>query len=100
MIIKEKKALQFTIKCLIKIGLKKNDAEHVSKLLVKADMSNHFSHGILRIIQYFHMTKKKIYSTIKKPKIINNGSYLAINGNRSFGQIAMKFACQNIKKTK
>jgi len=99
MLIKQKTAKQFTQYFLKKTGLGKRDNDLVSESLIRADMSNHFSHGIIRLIQYYKMVKKGIYKINRSPKIkkkMNN--FLHVEGNRVFGQIAMNFACRSIIK--
>ena len=61
MLIKEKKISNFSNLFLTKLGMNRKDSKLVSKLLVKSDMSQHFSHGVIRLVQYYNMVKNKIY---------------------------------------
>lgn len=97
MLIKEKKISNFSNLFLTKLGMNRKDSKLVSKLLVKSDMSQHFSHGVIRLVQYYNMVKNKIYRIKGKPKIKIKGKFMVIDGQRSFGQITMNHACQKIK---
>ena len=67
MLIDKKKIFNFSKYILEKIGLNRPDANIIAELLIKADMSNHFSHGTIRLIQYHNMVENGIYSVKKKP---------------------------------
>jgi LDH2 family malate/lactate/ureidoglycolate dehydrogenase len=97
--IKKEKAIQFSNKFLTKLGLSKNNSAIVSKNLVKSDMCNHFSHGINRLIQYYHGINNGIYKINAKPKISKKDkNFILINSNHCLGQIAMNVACETIIK--
>ena len=96
MFIEKNKILKFTKFILNKIGLNSNDASLIAAMLVKADMCKHFSHGTIRLIQYYNKVKSGVYSTKNKPLIKYRNNFTYVDGNRSFGQIAMKFACKSI----
>ncbi len=98
MLIKEKKISNFSNLFLTKLGMNRKDSKLVSKLLVKSDMSQHFSHGVIRLVQYYNMVKNKIYRIKGEPKIKIKGKFMVIDGQRSFGQITMNHACQKIKE--
>ena len=51
MLIKEKKINIFANSFLTKLGMNKKDSKLVSKLLVRSDMSKHFSHGVIRLVR-------------------------------------------------
>lgn len=97
MLIREKKINSFANLFLTKLGMNKEDSKLVSKLLVKSDMSKHFSHGVIRLVQYYNMVKKKIYKTKIKPKIKIKGKFMVIDGQRSFGQVTMNYTCKKIR---
>lgn len=97
MLIKEKKINIFANSFLTKLGMNKKDSKLVSKLLVRSDMSKHFSHGVIRLVQYYNMVRKKIYKTKVKPTTKIKGKFMVIDGRRSFGQVTMNYACKNIK---
>lgn len=99
MLIDKKKIFNFSKYILEKIGLNRPDSNIIAELLIKADMSNHFSHGTIRLIQYHNMVENGIYSVKKKPILKKKDSFLNIDGKRSFGQITMMHACKSIIKT-
>ena len=99
MIVSHKKIINFAIKFLSKLGLKKNQSQVVAKLLVKSDMCKHYSHGINRLFQYYNSVANDIIRVKSKPAIKQrNANFNLINGNHAFGQLVMDFACKNIIK--
>ena len=74
-------------------GSPPEEAELVSTRLLKADLTGHPSHGLIRIPTYMRMLR---YDWIKpgvKPEFIrDNGPTALINGNRSYGQIGAEKA--------
>jgi LDH2 family malate/lactate/ureidoglycolate dehydrogenase len=74
-------------------GSPQDEAELVSARLLKADLTGHPSHGIIRVPMYMRMLR---YDWIKpgvKPEFIrDNGPTALINGNRSYGQVGAEKA--------
>ena len=50
MLIKPNKVFNFAKSCLKKLNLDEKKSSRIAELLVKSDMSNHFSHGVIRLI--------------------------------------------------
>lgn len=98
MLIKPNKVFNFAKSFLKKLNLGEKKSSRIAELLVKSDMSNHFSHGVIRLIQYHNMVKDKIYKPRNDPSAKKKGSLLLVDGNRAFGQVSMHFACEKIKK--
>ena len=67
MLIKPNKVFNFAKSCLKKLNLDEKKSSRIAELLVKSDMSNHFSHGVIRLIQYHNMVKDKIYKPSNDP---------------------------------
>ncbi len=77
-------------------------AERIARLLVKANVAGHPSHGVIRLKQYVEAIKIGNIDPQAKPAIeVDTPGYANVNGNRSFGQIAATFAMDvAIKKAK
>ncbi|WP_240377369.1 Ldh family oxidoreductase [Bacillus piscicola] len=89
----------FCSKILQKIGLTKNDAEHVSSLLVEADLRDHSTHGVVRLATYVDLVKHNVINTQPNIKVVSDRKATGtIDGDHGFGQIiaskAMDLAIQ------
>lgn len=99
MIVSHKKVINFAIKFLCKLGLKKKQSQIIAKLLVNSDMCKHYSHGVNRLFQYYNSVANGIIKIKTKPTIEQKiANFNLINGNHTFGQLVMDYACKNIIK--
>lgn len=89
-------------KIFLAAGASADEAQLVSRLLVKANLVGHDSHGVIRIIQYVNEIERGIIKPCAKIEIVRESSSSAIlNGNWGFGQvIATKAMEKAIEKAK
>ena len=74
-------------------GSPQDEAELVSTRLLKADLTGHPSHGIIRIPTYMRMLRYDLIKPGVTPEFIrDNGPTALINGNRSYGQVGAEKA--------
>jgi LDH2 family malate/lactate/ureidoglycolate dehydrogenase len=74
-------------------GSPQDEAELVSTRLLKADLTGHPSHGIIRIPMYMRMLRNDWIKPGVKPEFIrDSGPTALINGNRSYGQVGAEKA--------
>ncbi len=74
-------------------GSPQDEAELVSTRLLKADLTGHPSHGIIRIPMYMMMLRRDLIKPGVTPEFIrDNGPTALINGNRSYGQVGAEKA--------
>jgi LDH2 family malate/lactate/ureidoglycolate dehydrogenase len=74
-------------------GSPQAEAELVSTRLLKADLTGHPSHGIIRIPMYMMMLRYDLIKPGVTPEFIHdNGPTALINGNRSYGQVGAERA--------
>jgi len=79
------------------LGAPAGNADLVAKLLVKANLVGHDSHGIIRIPSYVENIKKKALDPKASIRIIrNNGATMLVDGRWGFGQVA---AWRTMEKT-
>ena len=79
------------------------EAELVSTRLLKANLTGHDSHGIIRLHQYMDMQRAGTLQPGRKVEFLkDNGSTAVLTGHRGFGQTianeAMKIAIQRAKE--
>jgi LDH2 family malate/lactate/ureidoglycolate dehydrogenase len=74
-------------------GSPKEEAALVSSRLLKADLTGHPSHGIIRIPSYMTMIGIKWINPGAVPEVISNkGPTALMNGHRSYGQVGAEQA--------
>ncbi|MBW2622276.1 MAG: Ldh family oxidoreductase [Deltaproteobacteria bacterium] len=74
-------------------GSPQAEAELVSTRLLKADLTGHPSHGIIRIPMYMMMLRRDLIKPGVTPEFIrDHGPTALINGNRSYGQVGAEKA--------
>ncbi len=100
MILKEKKIKKFIKLFLEKLNVPGENAKIISKYLVEADMSGHYSHGINRIFQYENAIKNKVIVCNSKIRLKQKGNFLEVDGKFNFGQIVMTEVCKYLKRKK
>lgn len=84
-------------------GSPAEEAELVSTRLLKANLTGHDSHGIIRLHQYMDNLRAGVIKPGQKVEIVkDNGSTAVLTGHRGFGQTianeAMKIAIQRAKE--
>ena len=68
-------------------------AKHVAQHLVKANLSGHDSHGVIRIPAYVSQIKGGRIVADGRPEVIEQGASSAVvDGKRGFGQVAASYA--------
>ena len=68
-------------------------SQHVAQHLVKANLSGHDSHGVIRIPAYVSQIKGGRLVADGRPEVIQQGdSSAVVDGKRGFGQVAASFA--------
>jgi uncharacterized oxidoreductase len=92
MIISHKKLYSIVKKKFIKFGVKKHDAEKVSKALVLADLKGHPSHGVLRSLDYINKIKDSKINLNPKISVVRKNDIAMIDGDWGFGQLIMSKA--------
>jgi LDH2 family malate/lactate/ureidoglycolate dehydrogenase len=76
-------------------GAAREVAEWVSKLLVKANLVGHDSHGVIRVIQYVKAIQKGEVNPDAKTEVVRETRASALlNGNWGFGQVVAKKAME------
>jgi uncharacterized oxidoreductase len=74
-------------------GSPQAEADLVATRLLKADLTGHPSHGIIRIPLYMMMLRYDVIKPGVTPEFIrDNGPTALINGNRSYGQVGAEKA--------
>jgi LDH2 family malate/lactate/ureidoglycolate dehydrogenase len=74
-------------------GTPQDLAKHVAQHLVKANLSGHDSHGVIRIPAYVTQIKGGRVVADGRPEVIQQGASSAVvDGKRGFGQVAASFA--------
>ncbi len=82
-------------KIFLAAGAPHEDAEWVSKLLVKANLVGHDSHGVIRIMQYVRAIQKGDINPNAKTEVVKETRASAlVNGNWGFGQIVARKAME------
>lgn len=76
-------------------GAPLDHAQHVAESLVRANLTGHDSHGVIRTMQYISSIKDGIINPVAKPAITRQtGVVTMVDGQRSFGQIGAKYAME------
>jgi uncharacterized oxidoreductase len=91
-------------KIFVALGTPKEDAHLISKLLVKANLTGHDSHGVIRIPLYVQWIEEGIIKPKANPKVIKETiSTALIDGDKGFGQVVatkgMKLAIEKAKES-
>src|SRR5687767_2088944 len=74
-------------------GTPEDLAKHVAQHLVKANLSGHDSHGVIRIPAYVTQIKSGRLAADGRPEVIEQGASSAVvDGTCGFGQVAASFA--------
>ncbi len=74
-------------------GSPEAEADLVSTRLLKADLTGHPSHGMIRIPQYMMMLRHDLIRPGVTPELIReNGPTALVDGNRSYGQVGAERA--------
>lgn len=74
-------------------GTPEDLAKHVAQHLVKANLSGHDSHGVIRIPAYIAQSKTERLVVGARPEVVKEGpSAAVVDGKRGFGQVAASFA--------
>ncbi len=82
-------------KVFLAAGASLEDAEWVSRLLVKANLVGHDSHGVIRIVQYVKAIQKGDINPDAETEVAKETRASAlVNGNWGFGQIVAKKAME------
>ena len=81
------------VSSLVADGADPDAAAAVAEHLVDADLSGHPSHGIYRLTEYHRACRSGQVDPRARPVIHrDDGTTIAIDGRRSFGQVAARFA--------
>jgi hydroxycarboxylate dehydrogenase B len=76
-------------------GTPEDSAAHVARHLIKANLSGHDSHGIIRIPAYLSQAKSGRMDLAAKPEIVKEQvSTAVVDGKRGFGHVAASFALE------
>ncbi|MDQ3702816.1 MAG: Ldh family oxidoreductase [Chloroflexota bacterium] len=74
-------------------GTPEDLATHVARHLVKANLSGHDSHGVIRIPRYVESIEQKSLAATARPEVVRDWPGAAVvDGKRGFGQVAASFA--------
>jgi uncharacterized oxidoreductase len=75
------------------VGADQDIAEEVGRHLVNANLSEHDSHGVIRVAQYFEQIAKGALHPNARPEIIQGTSVTAlIDGHKGMGHFVTSFA--------
>ncbi len=70
-------------------GSPEEEADLVSRQLIRSDLTGHPSHGVLRIPLYMRLIRRDLIKPGAKPEmLIDNDSIGLVSGNGSYGQVA------------
>ncbi len=74
-------------------GSPQEEADLVSGRLLKADLTGHPSHGIIRVPMYLRMMRADLIKPGAEPSLLlDHGSIAVVNGNYSYGQVGAEKA--------
>ena len=74
-------------------GAPEDLAAHVARHLVKANLSGHDSHGVIRIPAYLRGIQQGTIVPDARPEVLRDSPAAAVvDGNRGFGQVAASYA--------
>ena len=92
---KASQLIEIGTKIFLAAGAPIDEAQLVSKFLVKANLVGHDSHGVIRIIQYVNDIEKGAIKPGAKIEVVKETSSSAVlNGNWGFGQVIAKRAVE------
>ena len=96
--VNKEKLIDFGIKFLTVRGVPENNARSVSEIVVETEAMGVHTHG-LTLFSYFDMVIPEELNPKSKPLLVKEGGAAAlIDGNSSFGQLAMKMAGEIAEK--
>jgi uncharacterized oxidoreductase len=76
-----------------KMGARREDAELVAGLLVRANLCGYDSHGVFRLSQYHEWWRKGLLRPAAQPNLATeNGFAVKVDGQFAFGQVVATFA--------
>src|SRR5687767_1967275 len=82
-----------TVRIFVAAGTPQDLASHLAAHLVKANLSGHDSHGVIRIPAYVSQIKGGRVVADARPEVVKDGPGSAVvDGKRGFGQVAASFA--------
>jgi uncharacterized oxidoreductase len=80
---------------LLAAGSPPAEAQLISERLIKANLTAHDSHGIIRLHQYMDTLRSGVIKTGRKAEVVrDHGSTAVLKGNRGFGQTIATEAMQ------
>ena len=91
---KKEDLLDFVIRYLTKLGVPKQDAKIVGKVLISADVRGVESHGLIRLASYYGSRIQKGYINPLTPFIVQNETPTTalIDGGNGCGQVVSYYA--------
>ena len=91
---KKEDLLDFVIRYLTKLGVPKQDAKIVGRVLISADVRGVESHGLIRLASYYGNRIQKGYINPLTPFIVHNEtpSTVLIDGGNGSGQVVSYYA--------
>ena len=90
------KTFDFCVKVFESYGFTGEEAKDITDILLDADLSGIESHGVQRLVRYYHEVTDMGYVDVNaKPEIVKETPLSAtIEGHRAMGQLVGKFAMQ------
>jgi len=78
-----------------KMGARREDAELVASLLVRANLCGYDSHGVFRLAQYHEWWKNGLLHPAAQPSVASESSFaVKVDGQSAFGQVVATFAAR------
>lgn len=79
----------------VAVGTPEDIAAHVARHLIRANLSGHDSHGILRVPSYVQYIERGQLDPAARPAVIHErGATAVVDGARGFGHVAASFAME------
>ncbi len=76
-----------------KMGARREDAELVASLLVRANLCGYDSHGVFRLAQYHEWWKNGLLHPAAQPSVASESGFaVKVDGQFAFGQVVATFA--------
>ncbi|NLE35679.1 MAG: Ldh family oxidoreductase [Bacteroidales bacterium] len=89
MIYDHKFLLEFTTEIFMRVGCSRDDAAAVAAVLVKAELRNHASHGMIRVREYYELWKSGRVNVTPDVKVVHETpSTAVVDGDSCFGMVA------------
>jgi len=89
MIYNHKYLLEFTTEIFMRVGCSRDDAAAVAGVLVKAELRNHASHGMIRVREYYELWKSGRVNVTPDVKVVHETpSTAVVDGDSCFGMVA------------